>query len=125
MNDKNYPRLAKAGTAAARRDRWLRRLPIFVAALLGIPLLVLSIRFSIEVASITVMVVQLGGDSFGFLVLSVLGWVGLVCYLAFLFVATRRDAWRWRLVWSGAALLAAGALPLSWLILGWIPTPGA
>lgn len=121
MKETRYPRLAKAGTAAERRERWGKRAIVIGAALLGVPLLVLSILFALEVASIAVLVAQLDGEVFGTVVLASLGWIGLICYLAFLFAATRRDTWRWRWIWSAAAVLAAGALPLSWVFLGWLP----
>lgn len=121
MKENRYPTLAKAGTSESRRERRRKNAIVVGAALLGVPLLVLSIMFALEVASLTVLVAQLDGDIFGMVVLASLGWIGLVCYLAFLFVATRRSTWRWRWAWSGAALLAAGALPLSWVVLGWLP----
>ncbi|WP_349828755.1 hypothetical protein [Brevibacterium litoralis] len=113
-----YTRVARdPGT----RERWIRRIPVFVVAVLAVPLLWLSVTFSLEVGSIGYYVFALDGDAgtkIGVVVLTALGFVGLVGTLVFLWLAFVRARTRWPWVTTLLALLCAGALPASFPILG-------
>lgn len=104
-----------------RRARLLRYLPLVLAAIVSVPLLWLSIAFSLEVSMIAVYILQLGAGGwavFGVVLMSLGGFICLVGALVCLFVGWRRDAWRWRWIWAGAAVLAAGFMPLLGVITG-------
>ena len=104
-----------------RTGRRLRILPLVAAALVSVPLLWLAIAFSLEVAQIAVYILQLGAGGwaqFGVGLMSVGGFVCLVGALACLFIGWRRDTWAWRWSWAGATVLAAGLMPLLWLVTG-------
>lgn len=95
--------------------------PVVVAALASIPLLVVSVRFSLLAADYMKPMVELGVDfpvlAFMFF-LSSAAWLAIGVVLIALWVAIARKTFKWRLVWSGIALVAAGLLPLSWVFSG-------
>ncbi len=95
--------------------------PVVVAALASIPLLVVSVRFSLLAADYMKPMVELGVDfpvlAFMFF-LSSAAWLAIGVVLITLWVAIARKTFKWRLVWSGIALVAAGLLPLSWVFSG-------
>ena len=104
-----------------RSGRRLRILPLVLAALLSVQLLWLAIAFSLEVSQIAVYILQLGAGGwaqFGVGLMSVGGFICLVATLACLFIGWRRDTWTWRWSWAGATVLAAGLMPLLWLVTG-------
>ena len=95
--------------------------PVVVAALASIPLLVVSVRFSLLAADYMKPMVELGVDfpvlAFMFF-LSSAAWLAIGAVLIALWVAIARKTFKWRVVWSGIALVAAGLLPLSWVFSG-------
>lgn len=104
-----------------RTDRLLRLLPLLAAVLVSAPLLWLSLAFSLHVAPIAVLLLQLGGDAWALLGVGLMtagGFLCLVGALVCLFVGWRRDTWRWRWTWAGATVLAAGAMPLLGVVTG-------
>lgn len=104
-----------------RTGRLLRWLPLLLAALLSVPLLWLSIAFSLEMSQVAVYIMQLGASGwaqFGVILMSVGGFICLVAALVCLFIGWRRDTWRWRWSWAGATVLAAGFMPLLGAVTG-------
>ncbi|MCI4011415.1 hypothetical protein [Brevibacterium sp. ZH18] len=100
------------------RERWLKALPLILAAVLGIPCLVYAILFSISIAQVTKYIFDIGTsgwEAIGLVLLSLSGAFSIIFYLAFLFIGTRRRTWKWRIWWAVAAFLAAAALPIWWL----------
>lgn len=118
MNDSEYSRVARD---PERRSRWLRRLPLLIGAIAAIPLLWLSIEFSLLVGQISFYIVALGSDTWtiiGLGAMTVAGFVGLVGTIVCLWVGFRRSTWRWRIGWSAGAVACAGLLPATWLLFG-------
>ncbi|MCD1284300.1 MULTISPECIES: hypothetical protein [unclassified Brevibacterium] len=104
------------------KERWLKALPLIVAALLGIPCLALAIMFSLSIAQVTSYIFDIGTsglEAAAMVLLSLSGAFCVIFWLAFLFIGSRRRTWKWRLWWAGAALLAAGIMPLWWLVFGY------
>lgn len=104
------------------KERLLKALPLILAAILGIPFLVLAIKFSLSIAQVTKYIFDIGTsgwEAFSMVMLSLSGAFCLVFYLAFLFTGTRRRTWKWRIWWSAAAILAAAILPIWWLFAGY------
>ena len=110
------------------KERWLKALPLIIAGVLGVPLLALAISFPWSIAQTTKYLFDLGTsgwDAFVMVMLSLSGAFCLIAYLAFLFIGSRRRTWRWRIWWAVATLLAAGALPLWWLLGGFFSSAPA
>lgn len=95
--------------------------PVVCAAVVSVPLLFLSMRFSLMAADWMKPMVQLGMEfatlAFMF-VLASAGWFSLAATIVALWVAIARKTFRWRFIWSVIAVLAAGILPLSWVFTG-------
>ena len=118
MEESEYSRVARDHAAG---DRWLRRLPLIAAALGALPLLWLSVQFSLLIGQIGFYVVSLGTDTWtivGLVLLTLAGFVSLLGTLVCLWVGTRRRTWRWRVGWALGALACAALLPVSWLLFG-------
>ncbi|GAA1873909.1 hypothetical protein [Brevibacterium marinum] len=104
------------------KERWLQALPLILAAVLGIPFLVLAIKFSLSIGQTTSYLFDLGTTAWeatGLVMLSLSGAFCLIFYLVFLFIGTRRRTWKWRIWWAVAAFAAAAALPTWWLFAGY------
>ena len=95
--------------------------PVVVAAIVCIPLLVLSVRFSLLAADFMKPMVELGVDfpvlAFMFF-LSSAAWLAIAAVLIALWVALVRKTFKWRVIWCAIAIVAAGLLPLSWVFSG-------
>ncbi|WP_101651308.1 hypothetical protein [Brevibacterium ihuae] len=118
MDETEYSRVARDRGAP---DRWLRRLPLIAAGLGALPLLWLSIRFSLLIGQIGFYVVALDADPWtitGLVLLTLAGFVSLLGTLVCLWVGSRRSTWRWRIGWAAGALACAALLPVSWLLFG-------
>ncbi|GAA4285090.1 hypothetical protein GCM10022261_26210 [Brevibacterium daeguense] len=112
---------SRAAGDPKRADRWLRRLPLILAALAALPLLWLSIEFSLLIGQIGFYVVALGTDTgtvIGLVLMAIAGFVGLVGTLVCLWIGFRRSGWRWRIGSALATVGCAGLLPLSWVLFG-------
>ena len=110
------------------KERLLKALPLILAAILGVPFLVLAIKFSLSIAQVTKYILDIGTsgwEAFSMVMLSLSGAFCLVFYLAFLFIGTRRRTWKWRIWWSAAAFLAAAILPIWWLFAGYFTNASA
>ncbi|WP_350270932.1 hypothetical protein AAFP32_05340 [Brevibacterium sp. CBA3109] len=110
------------------KERLLKALPLILAAILGVPFLVLAIKFSLSIAQVTKYIFDIGTsgwEAFSMVMLSLSGAFCLVFYLAFLFIGTRRRTWKWRIWWSAAAFLAAAILPIWWLFAGYFTNASA
>ncbi|WP_231446214.1 hypothetical protein [Brevibacterium zhoupengii] len=110
------------------KERLLKALPLILAALLGIPFLVLAIKFSLDIGQVTSYLFDLGTsglEAFSMVMLSLSGAFCLVFYLVFLFFGTRRRTWKWRIWWAVAAFLAAAILPIWWLFAGYFTSAPA
>ncbi|RBP63634.1 hypothetical protein DFO66_10964 [Brevibacterium sanguinis] len=108
------------------RERWLKALPLIAAALIGIPFLVLAIRFSLDIAQVTRYVFDLGTSAWeatGLVLLSLSGGFCLIAYLVCLFVGSRRRTWKWRIWWAVATVVVAAILPAWWLFAGFFSAP--
>lgn len=104
------------------KERWLKALPLILAAVLGIPFLVLAIKFSLQIAQYTKYMFDIETSAWfatGMVLLSLSGGFCLIGYLVFLFIGTRRSTWKWRIWWAVAAFLAAAILPIWWLFAGY------
>ncbi len=109
------------------RERWLRALPLIVAALIGVPFLILAIRFSLSVAQTAKYIFDLGTSTWeatGLVLLSLSGGFCLIAYLVCLFIGSRRRTWRWRIGWAAATVLVAACLPAWWLVAGFLSPAG-
>ncbi|GAA2087023.1 MULTISPECIES: hypothetical protein [Brevibacterium] len=101
--------------------RWLRLLPLLLGALIAGPFLWFSLRFSVEVASIASLLIQLDADTgtlIGVVLMTLGGFICLVGTLFCLFAGWRRDSWRWRWSWAAAAVACAALMPLLGLVTG-------
>lgn len=110
------------------KERLLKALPLILAAILGIPFLVLAIKFSLEMGQYTKYMFDIETSTWfatGMVMLSLSGAFCLVFYLVFLFIGTRRRTWKWRIWWSAAAFLAAAILPIWWLFGGYFSSGAA
>lgn len=108
---------------AEPKERWLKALPLIIAAVAGVPFLVLAIMFSLSIAQVTAYVFDLGTSGWeaaGFVLLSLSGAFSVIVYLVCLFIGTRRRTWKWRIWWAVGALLAAAILPIWWMLAGFV-----
>lgn len=92
-----------------------------MATILAIPLLFLSVRFSLLAADQLRPMVQLGvtGVVIPFMYfLAASGWLTLAATILALWVALARRTFTGRLIWSIVAVVAAAAMPLTFLLSG-------
>ena len=95
-----------------------RRLPVLIAFLASLPLLALSIWFSLTAASFlqTFAAIEVDqGTLVGLWIFSASGWLMLALTIIALWIALAKKTFRWRLTWSLIALGCAALVPLSWL----------
>lgn len=117
--DHDEPELTAVARDPGTGGRWARLLPLVLAALLSVPLLWVSVLFSLEIAEIASLLIQLGaelGTLVGVVLMTLGGFICLVGALVCLFAGWRRDSWRWRWAWAGATVLVAGLMPLLGLV---------
>ena len=101
---------------------WLSLLPV-LSGIICVPLVFLSIRFSLFTGQIAFYMVGIGTqarDLIGVSIVTLAGFLALIGVFICLFMAYRRHTWQWRLGFSIGAISCAGALPLSWVIFGFI-----
>lgn len=109
-----------------RRDRLIRALPLLVAAIVSLPLVWLSLRFSLMVGQIAYYVVLMGTSALNILglgIMTLLGVAGLIGAIVCIWRGFKRRTWKWRIGWALGAIACAGALPLSWVLLGYTSGP--
>lgn len=119
--DDDEAELTTVARDPGRSGRWLRLLPLLLGALVSGPFLWFSILFSVEVAGIAALLIQLDADTgtlLGVILMTVGGFVCLVGTLVCLYAGWRRDTWTWRWSWAGAAVLCAALMPLLGLVTG-------
>jgi len=115
----DYTRSARDPDAGRRR--WLIAMPI-IAIVLAIPLLFLSVRFSLVAVQFLQMLNQISAPNGAWkpalIILTGSGWIALAAAVVCALIVFWRHTVRWRLWWSVAIVLIAAANPIAWAVLG-------
>lgn len=112
---------AQSLAAPTRQGKGLVLVPV-IALVIAVPLLIVSVMFSLTAVQFLQSLEQLGaadsGTKTAMVLLSGSGWFALAAVIvcAIVCFARRSAAWRWS--WSVAIVLCAAANPIAWKILG-------